>query len=152
MCGQQLSLDDRFALHELYSEYAVRYDGSDPEGWVELFTPDGRFSTVGRTDFRGRDQLLAFARHRMAEKPGVTHHTSTISLRATADGVRGRAYAIVLRVVAGEPLRLLNVGEYRDLLVRVDGAWRFAERQFHSSLPDEALDAEIKLVPSGDAA
>jgi SnoaL-like domain len=140
-----LTVADRLALNDLYAAYAWRFDEGDAEGWAALFTADGRFTSVGRDELSGRDELAAFVRHRHAEKPGIRHHTTNVTVEATAGGAHGRAYALALRSSEESPLRLLNAGAYDDELVREPDGWHFARRSFRSWLPEEARDAELRL-------
>jgi hypothetical protein len=140
-----LSVEDRMDIHELYARYAVLFDSGEADLWAACFAPDGRFLAPGRMSMTGREALAEFARKRIVEARGISHHVTNITIAATASGAAGSAYAIVLRNVAGEPPRLRNVGRYSDELVRLDAGWAFASRQFDGWLSPEYHDMPLHL-------
>jgi hypothetical protein len=147
-----LSTEDRLEIQELYARYAHCFDSEDAEGYAAVFTPDGRFVRPGFPDLVGTDALTAFVHERHAEAPGVSHHVSNLLVEDTGGGVRGRAYVLVLRVVAGEPLILRNLGLYDDALIQVDGAWRFKIRTFTSWLEPAQIDRPFSFLDAATVA
>jgi hypothetical protein len=146
-----LSTEDRLEIHELYARYAHCFDAEDAEGYAAVFAPDGRFVRPGLPDLVGTQALVDFVHERHAATPGVSHHVSNLLVEETAGGVRGRAYVLVLRVVAGEPLILRNLGLYDDELVQVDEAWRFNTRTFTSWLEPAQLDRPFSFLDAAAA-
>lgn len=133
-----LSPADRLEIHELYSRYAVYFDGGDAQAWADLFSERGRFLVNGQLDVAGRDALAAFARERLAQAPGIRHFITNVVVDDTADGVTGQAYVLVLCKVPGQPLLLRTLGEYEDVLVREGAGWCFQCRRFTPwVLPEE---------------
>ncbi len=57
----------RFAIEELFAQYAHTIDSYDVSGWVNCFTADGVFEVAGEEDdsvsFTGQKQLTVFAQH-----------------------------------------------------------------------------------------
>ena len=139
-----LTVEDRLEIHELYARYAYAFDSNDGASWADVFTADGRFLRPGEPDIVGSDALEAFVGERNAMAPGVSHHTTSITLEDAGDGARGRAYVLVLRVHEGA-LRLRNMGRYADELVAVDGRWRFRQREYTPWISPEMADARVSL-------
>lgn len=135
-----LSTEDRLDLIELVNAYARHFDRGEGDLWAGLFAPEGRFVQVGAGEFAGREALSDLVRVRARETPGIRHLTTNISVQATAEGASGTAYAMVLRVMPGEAVRLRNSGLYEDEYVRTADGWRFSMRRFTSWLDPQDLD------------
>jgi ketosteroid isomerase-like protein len=139
-----LSVEDRLDIHDLYARYAYAFDAGDGDAWAGLFTANGRFLREGEPDLVGRPVLRQFALDRNAAAPGVSHHTTSITVEGDGDAAHGAAYVLVLRVSDGE-LRLRNMGTYTDEIRRVGDQWQFARRVYRTWLSPEMVDAEFAL-------
>ena len=65
-----------------------------------------------------------------------TRHIAT-NLLVDDDGAahaRAHSYVLVIQQVSGEPLAPIIAGDYLDRFVKVDDAWRFAERRIGNDL------------------
>jgi hypothetical protein len=128
-----ISAEDRLAILELHTQYARRGESVDrpggPEAWLALFAPDFRFAgpTFETTD---ADELRG---HLTANKTGVGRRTqhlwmNNVEIDGDGDRARTRANVIVMRPdPEGGPARIVLMGDYENVVVKVDGAWRFAE-------------------------
>ena len=139
-----LSPTDRLDIHDLYARYAHTFDHGLAREWSELFTVDGRFDMVGDKEIVGRPALEEFARG-MYHPPGMRHFVSGIVLTAAAHGARGKAYVQVMRLARDGSLRMLNLGEYEDELVREGSSWLLAFRRFQSLLPPALADSKLAV-------
>ncbi len=138
-----LQADDRLDLMDLYARYSSRFDEGDADGWAALFTENGVFDIVGTgRPYEGREALAKFLGRIRQQSPGIRHFVSNMAFQPSGDGAVGEAAVIVLRFGTGQ-LRMLNVGGYRDELVRADGGWRFKRRAFTSWLDPDLLDAPL---------
>ncbi|WP_230963186.1 nuclear transport factor 2 family protein [Burkholderia cepacia] len=72
-----------------------------------------------------------------------------IEIDETAHRATARSYYTVLQATEGFPLQPIAAGRYHDAFERVDGAWRFAFRDY--TLFDLAGDLRFHLneVPAG---
>jgi len=63
--------------------------------------------------------------------PQTRHVTTNIEIDVADDAqtARGRSYVTVYQALPDFPLQAIFVGGYIDEFVKVDGAWRFSERQ-----------------------
>jgi len=122
--------DDRFAIQDLLARYAWALDTGDHETYASLFTPDGVFVERG-VPWRGRAVLAEHIRDlstRMAR--GNRHHNTQILFEEGDDTrVRLRSYSThIAHPEPGAPGVVRMQGWYRDVVVKIDGAWYFEER------------------------
>ena len=108
--------------------------GYDLEAIAALFTPDARWVAEGFGDFRGREEICDFFA-RLSESIVHVRHFATSPLIEVADdamSARGQWNLLCLcsrrhRDNPEAEVPLVEVGTYRDRLVKVDGRWYFAE-------------------------
>ncbi len=101
-----LSAAEFAEIHNLYGFYNLSSDPADAEGYADCLTADGAMLAPGLDlAVRGRAGLIA---HKLRDLAG-----------------RGGAYR---RHWNGSLPTLADCGVYADTIVRVDGAWKFAER------------------------
>lgn len=120
--------EDKEAIRELYATYSDASACEDSETFVGCFAEDGQwnthiFSRHGKAELREQwDQLWA-----AFDKVGFLTEIGSIEV----DGDRAAC-----RCVAREIIRLKNggiyklIGKYRDELVKQDGRWLFARRDY----------------------
>jgi hypothetical protein len=128
---------DRLAIRELVEAYAHCADRRDAKGQMSLFTADTHFvvymnakDPIPSQELHSREALApVFAD---LNKYAATMHfvgQSTI-LTLTADRGTGEAYCLAHHIIVDGEKRQLMIAalRYYDALVKVDGAWLFAER------------------------
>lgn len=151
---QRPSAEDRIEIDELYARYCWALDTGDTEGYIALFTPDGEASeetSSGATEvYKGRDEIRKLVRkfHDRADFPGHQLQMSQFVFEPDPESrprhwvVRSYAWATINR--PPEPPRLYWCGHVRDVIAKVDGAWRIRSKaisgwagevlwRFHSS-------------------
>ncbi|MBM3347974.1 MAG: nuclear transport factor 2 family protein [Betaproteobacteria bacterium] len=121
-----LSAADKLEIMELVSRYNWAIDHDHAEEWVDLFTADGRFLIDGEVRGEGCDNLLAYTRKSAAAGNKKRHWTSNALIEGDGDRARLRLYIMALDISEG--IRPYIMGEYDDTLARVDGRWKFRER------------------------
>jgi uncharacterized protein (TIGR02246 family) len=124
----------RSELDDLIFRYAWAADTDDVEGIAACFTVDGTFATnTGAVPCSGRDAIKEFfsaARRRRAEAGQKTRHLmGSLLFQEEAGAVRARSYLILVTTQPDGSTAVECSGEYRDRIVKVDGAWLFAERE-----------------------
>src|SRR5579864_6893413 len=128
---------DRLAIRELIEAYAHYADRRDATGQMSLFTPDTHFVVYMNAKDPKPSQEL-HSREALApvfadlNKYDATMHfvgQSTI-LSLTADRGTGEAYCLAhhLTVDGGKRRLMIAALRYLDTVVKIDGAWFFAER------------------------
>ena len=115
-----LSAEDRSAIEDLLSQYVLSLDVDDVETMVGLFTEDGEFRTYGRV-FAGREQIQRM----VAGAPKGLHLGGRSLIAPGADGARVRQQLVFFP--ADRSAHRLAI--YDDVVVQVDGRWRFRTRQ-----------------------
>jgi uncharacterized protein (TIGR02246 family) len=127
--------DDLDAIRALIHEYAERIDTGDLDGLAALFA-DATWGSSGRgAPLRGAEQV----RHGYDGvilydgTPSTKHVISNVTIEVTGDAATARSYFTVLQARPDFPLQPIIAGRYHDRFERVDGRWRFADRQI---IPD----------------
>lgn len=116
-----LTAEDRMEMIELVARYNHAIDSRDAETWADTFTEDGRFYAPPNHDVRGREALIEFIRS--FGSPGGHHWTTNFEIEGDRDDATMLVESIFVRgnEVGGR-------GQYRNTMKRVDGRWKFAER------------------------
>jgi hypothetical protein len=128
---------DRLAIRELVEAYAHCADRRDAKGQMSLFTADTHFVVFMNARNLKPSQEL-HSREALApvfadlNKYDATMHfvgQSTI-LSLTADRGTGEAYCLAhhLTIEGGKRRLMIAALRYLDTVVKIDGAWFFAER------------------------
>jgi hypothetical protein len=120
-----LSLEDRCEITELLSQYGLLLDRQQIDEWMALFVPDAVLEMQGRpplTTQADREELGRTAPHgtHLAAAPVISEAASVNTAECEQtfmfrDAATGRMLA----------------GWYEDVLVKVDGDWRFRQRLIH---------------------
>jgi hypothetical protein len=133
-----LSPQDVLDIQQLVARYGYVLDNGAEGGkaYADLFTDDGVFASPQAT-VSGRDALLKFASgHRPGQGPAYVRNFATnVKLEPTADGARGRVYAVVIAIGENnQPSSVFTGGHFEDTYAKTQTGWRFKRRQF---LPNE---------------
>ncbi|MCJ2180865.1 nuclear transport factor 2 family protein [Novosphingobium album (ex Hu et al. 2023)] len=120
--------EDRDAIRELYATYGDASTCGDTERFLACFAEDGQWNThifqrTGKAELRAQwDQLWAGF-----ERVGFLGEVGSIEVEGDAACCRCVAREIVL-LKTGGVYKL--IGQYTDRLVRQNGAWLFAQRDY----------------------
>lgn len=131
---------DREQIEDLMWRYARTLDSADADGYVEVYTGDGKFVNGGMA-IEGREALHKFVadlkksreeRRARGENPGGTlHMTANHKIEFTGpDRAVVHSYWITMFPAQGSdnPARVGFVGHAEDEVVRLDGKWLFRVR------------------------
>jgi ketosteroid isomerase-like protein len=142
--------DDVDAIRTLIHEYAERIDTGDLDGLAALFT-DATWGSPGRgTPLRGAEQVRRGYDGVILYdgSPSTKHVISNVTIELAGDGTASaRSYFTVLQARPDFPLQPIIAGRYHDRFERVDGRWRFADRQI---IPDLIGDLSRHLRDPAD--
>lgn len=127
-------LEEKDAIGDLLSEYCFHVDNGDYEDWINLFTADGAFVAGPMGTNKGHEALTTFAAKALPAKGegnGMKHCTMNSMIKVNGDEASAESYIVL---VAGSPesdggTTTPLAGRYRDKLRKVNGQWRFAERE-----------------------
>jgi hypothetical protein len=122
---------DRAEIVDLLALYCHRLDHADHDGWVDLFTPDGRFEVYGRS-FDGAAGLL-----RMAEGAPPGLHLAGVPLIELGgdEATVQQSFLFVDQVT-----RETRIGWYDDVVVRTPEGWKLQVRRSTFLTPDGPSD------------
>ena len=139
-----LSAQEFAEIHNLYAYYNLSSDMGAPEEYASCFTPDGLLVVHGLVlsgnsfvrgpgdmQVRGRRDLTTFKRNDQAGRAGKyrRHWNGSIFLqKLEGETVRGRCYLQAFNGDPGSLPVLAQTGVYEDVIVKVNGEWRFASR------------------------
>jgi uncharacterized protein (TIGR02246 family) len=124
---------DELEIRNLIARVAQLADHGDVEEYASLYTEDALWDFPGGA-LRGRADILVGARERRSQRvtgPGTAtrHIITTLAVRVKDAGTAAAdSYFQFWRDTATSPT-LFNMGHYRDVLRREDGAWRIARRE-----------------------
>jgi 3-phenylpropionate/cinnamic acid dioxygenase small subunit len=129
------------AIRRTLALYCQLGDDGRFDEWIDLFTGDARFHVMGRTT-TGRDAIVAFMARAQSDDKRGRHVISEPVIDVAADGRTARAATDYVFVDRGRTIT--SVGRYHDeLVLGVDGRWRFALREivFLGDAPELSVPA-----------
>jgi ketosteroid isomerase-like protein len=122
-------------IRALIHEYAERIDAGDLDGLAAMFA-DATWGSRGRgAPVRGAEQVRRGYDGVILYDgvPSTKHVISNVTIEVTEDAATARSYFTVLQARPDFPLQPVIAGRYHDQFERVDGRWRFSDRQI---IPD----------------
>ena len=138
--------EDRFAVEDLLARYAWVLDTGDYETYPSLFTPDGVVA-MPNGEWRGRGAIQEFVRDLItgSSNRGNRHHNTQILFEESGDNwCRLRSYSTHIYQPEPGGLGIIrSQGWYRDLCVKVDDVWYFAERRWGEWRPDDLQQHQL---------
>jgi ketosteroid isomerase-like protein len=130
---------DRLAIRELVDAYAHCADRRDADGQKSLFTEDTHF--VVYMDGEGSEptqvldgrEALTPVFDDLNRYQATMHFNGQSTITLAGDRATGESYCIAHHLFTETGERNLMVAwlRYRDTFVKVDGDWRFAERNLY---------------------
>lgn len=124
------SLEDRFAVQDLFIRYATALDSGDVEGIVACFTDDGALESPVLGVKAGMAAIREFAERFSAfQKRGnqLRHIMTNFAIDVDGDTARARCYLVNILTTGGKTT-YGPPGRYDCQLARVNGAWKFRHR------------------------
>jgi ketosteroid isomerase-like protein len=125
-----VSIEDRFAISDLFIRYTCALDAGEVDTLVDCFAEDGALVSPAVGSHAGHAAIRAFAeRFAMFRRNGsqLRHVISNLIMRVDGDHGHATCYLTVFLTRDGTS-RLLAPGQYDCELRKVDGNWRFQNR------------------------
>jgi len=124
------SVEDRFAIQDLFIRYATALDSGDVEGIVACFTDDGALESPVLGIKSGQAAIREFAeRFSRFQKRGnqLRHVMTNFAIEVDGDTARARCYLVNI-LTTHDGTAMGPPGRYDCQLARVDGKWLFRNR------------------------
>ena len=124
------SIEDRFAINDLFVRYTTALDAGDVETIVGCFTEDGALESPVVGKYAGHDGIRAFSeRFAAMHERGVQlrHVISNLAIAVNGGVAHATCYLINVVTVDGKS-QMMPPGRYECELRNVDGAWLFQNR------------------------
>lgn len=126
---------DHLEILNLEGRYTKTWDEKDPEGWADVFTPDGVFEIVAKPGTEGvraegREHLVAFARL-ITSNHEATHLPALPYVEIDGDEATGRVNfhaKLIARFTPDHQDTLEATGHYDVKYRRTPDGWRMTER------------------------
>jgi len=126
------SLEDRAAIHDLFTRYCCALDDGKVETVVDCFTEDAVLKSPV-VDIKGRAEIRAFAGRFAAQRAAGTQFRHMVTnIAVTIDGDRATATAYLLVLISKDGShRTLPPGRHECELINQGSRWRFSRRIVH---------------------
>jgi len=124
-------------IRRLVAELTHRTDLGDYDGWVRLFTPDGRMILFGQ-EHVGHAALRAFiADDQPPHRRGMHYVTDLLITLGEGDqaGTAGVVSNFLFVAAGSDAPVVVTGGRYHDRVVEQGGEWLFQERRAELVLP-----------------
>jgi uncharacterized protein (TIGR02246 family) len=124
------SIEDRFAIYDLFVRYTTALDAGDVDTIVGCFTEDGSLESPVVGKYAGRDGIRAFSeRFTALHQRGVQlrHVISNLAISVHDETARATCYLTNVVTFDGKS-QLMPPGRYECDLRKVDGVWLFHNR------------------------
>jgi uncharacterized protein (TIGR02246 family) len=123
------------ACERLIARYAQAVNDWDLDTFVSLFTPDAVWQRPNVPPLNGHDEIRGFMNGQPSAGRTLRHVNGLCMVTLADDGLSATSISqtTVYDTARSGPLPVPLAGpdlvvEYRDMLIRQDGAWRFARR------------------------
>ena len=133
--------EDWHAIQTLLVRYAEYVDAGRLADAAALFehatyrvVREGQDDPVHAQGAAAVEQFFAITRLYPDGTPRTKHVITNVDIRLDGDAARSRCTVTVFQQTDVLPLQPIASGQYVDRFERVDGVWRFAERQLQDFL------------------
>jgi ketosteroid isomerase-like protein len=121
-------VEDRNLIRERMSAYADSMFSQDLEGWLSHFTDDVDWR-MGDNTMKGKDELRASWSNLWTPLKAMGYFTEVGSIEVEGDRARAKCFSRQIMFRKDGSVAKM-VGLYKDELVKQDGQWLFAAREF----------------------
>ena len=121
-------LEDRILIRELMSDYADAMFQCDLDAWLACFTEDCLWRG-NNTEMRGLEALEASWPNLWNPLRRMAYFTEVAAIHVDGDRATARCYSRQIMFRKDDKVDKV-AGLYHDTLVKRDGRWLYAEREF----------------------
>lgn len=121
-------LEDREEIRQLIANYCRGVDGRDEDLFMSIWTDDARYLIGGQFgDHVGLEEIRGILHGLWATFTEMHHYATNVVIEVDGDNARSFVNADVTGTDTKDRA-LMFAASYVDRLRRVDGKWKFAER------------------------
>ena len=126
-----LTAEDRLDILDLLARYAWAIDSGDVDAYVECFTADAMLKMRSVTS-TGHEAIRTYVTGVVTrpEFPGRQHHHGEVRIEGDGERCRVRSYSTITQRFEDSEPKIMFLGFYEDVVVKVEGRWLFAERSW----------------------
>jgi uncharacterized protein (TIGR02246 family) len=147
----QTALEDTLNIQQLYARYSDAIMRYDHDAFGSCWCDDGCWLLLGK-EYRGKEAIVAAYANTVAATDFVMHLALSPLIALTGDTARVRSQVQeIAHFTNGDGMLLL--GNYNDVVQKVDGSWLFADRRISLRYSGPfAMDANMfmPLMPVDD--
>ena len=135
-----LNPEDHFAVINLLAGYARAIDSGRADDYADNFLPDAILDRTGGERLTGRDAIrewvagLIASGHVGGDPATLRHFVGLPLIEGEGERCTAQTYCVILDYDPNHNIRSPLVGRYEDVIVKVDGRWRFQHRIIHAEL------------------
>ncbi len=136
-----LAPEDHFAVINLLTSYALAIDSGRADDYADNFLPDATLDlTGGDRRLNGSAAIrewvsgLIASGHVGGDPATLRHFVGLPHIEGDGDRCTAQTYCVILDYDPTRSIRSPLVGRYEDVIVKVDGRWRFQHRIIHGEL------------------
>jgi salicylate 5-hydroxylase small subunit len=141
---EDVTIAERFAIADLYTEYATALDDRRYDDWLALFVEDCTYQVIPReNEDRGlplatlwfeskgmlRDRIYGITQTLYHEPYYQRHLVTNFRIAAVEDGFTVDASYLVIRTKSDALSEVYQAGRYRDVIVRDGEVLRFKSKR-----------------------
>lgn len=138
-----ISAGHRQEIEEFLVDYTAAIDDGQLDRWPDFFGDPCLYKIVSKENFDSglplallmcdspgmiKDRCDAFSKLNVFGPRAWRHMTAQLRLTEDGNSLQARSNFVIFETLSGKDTHILCAGEYRDVLVRRDGALKFAER------------------------
>jgi len=138
-----ISAKQRLEIDDFLIDYAAAIDDGKLDRWPGFFGYPCLYKIVSKENFDSglplalllcdspgmiQDRCDAFANLNVYGPRSWRHMTGQLRLTEDGDAIKARSNFVIFETLSGKDTHILCAGEYRDVLVRQNGALKFRER------------------------
>jgi hypothetical protein len=124
-----LTTQDRLEIMELAARYAYTIDRRMGEEWADCFTEDGEMISGNGNRVAGRAAFIEHMRKARESGKQVRHWGCNHIIEGDGQTARLRMYLMAVDI--GNGIAPYVMGNYDDVLIKINGKWKFRTRRIH---------------------
>lgn len=121
------TIEDRLAIADTLQAYARAIDAFDFDAVAAVFTDDCVARYKQYEPLVGGRALAEWLRSKCVDVPWHQHNLNVVSIAIDGDTAEVLTYFVAHTCPGDQPI-VVNIGDYRDRLIRTVAGWRICER------------------------